>query len=237
MLASQLEDMYVRPNVTPTISSWTRDVFYLRPRLFVVYDRTTTASASVGQWMRFHFAGAPTRVADPSPGVSRYDVGSGATYAGTMNVLLPARHTEQVTRTVFEGSDVSRVDVKPGAAVSQNQWLAVFDAATAPAQAARAIRLSGADGNVLAGSVAGVLLQSADQSFAVLSGTAGAVIAGPIRYRLPAKPTVNVVADLAPNATYTVKTSSSPTGVLVEIAPGSGPRSSAAGVLSFTTRT
>jgi hypothetical protein len=238
MRASQLEDMYPRTG-TPTISAWTRDVIYLRPDLFVINDRTNVTDQNVDQWLRFHFAGAPTRVADPSSGVSRYDIGSGASYAGSVSNVLPVGHQQQVTPTIFSGSDVSRIDVRAGTPAKQNQWMTVVDAAGSPAQAAQASRLSASDGNVLAGTVAGTLLRSSGGSFAVLSGTgpAGTTVATPIRYHLPAGATVNVVSDLAPGTAYAVTSTADATGVVVDIRPGSGPQASASGVLSFSTGT
>jgi len=237
MRATHLEDMYPRDDSTGTVTAWTRDVTYLRPNLFVVYDRTTVSDPNVGQWQRFHFAGTPTRVANPSSGVSRYDIGTGASYAGSVSSLLPAGHHEQVTPTVFTGSYVSRIDVLPGTAASQNQWLTVIDAAGSPAQVAQSGRLSAADGNVSAGTVTGALLRSSAGNFAVLAGTGapGTVVAAPIRYHLPAATTTSVVSDLSPGTTYAVTTTADATGVTVQIAPGSGPRASSAGVLTFTT--
>src|SRR5256885_13942916 len=227
MRAGTLEDMYPRSG-PPPISSWTRDVTYLRPNLFVVYGRTTVSNPNIGQWQRFHFAGAPSQVAAPSPGVSRYDIGSGANYAGRVSSVLPAGHQEQVTPTVFSGSDVSRIDVRPGTAASQNQWLTVIDAAGSPAEAAQASRLSAADGNVSAGTVTGTLLRSSGGNFAVLAGTGGAGTGGtpPIRYHLPAVTTTNVVSDLAPGTTYAVTSSPGPTGDTVQIQPSSEPKAS-----------
>src|SRR5256885_7396886 len=225
MRAGTLEDMYPRSG-TPTISSWTRDVTYLRPNLFVVYDRTTVTNASVGQWQRFHFAGTPTKVAAPSAGVSRYDISTVATYAGSVSSVLPAGHQEQVTPTVFSGSDVSRIDVRPGTAASQNQWLTVIDAAGSPAEAAQASRLSAADGNVSAGTVTGTLLRSSGGNFAVLAGTGGAGTGGtpPIRDHLPAVTTPNVVSDLAPGSPLAANTTPGPTGVTVQLQPGVRPK-------------
>jgi hypothetical protein len=239
MRAANLDDMYPRNDSASPISAWTRDVTYLRPNLFVVNDRTTVTDPSVSQFVRFHFAGAPTQVANQSTGVNRYDIGSGASYAGSVSTVLPAGHTEQVTPSIFTGSDVSRIDVKPGAAASQNQWLTVVDAAGAPASAAQASRLTTADGTVTSGSVAGVVLRSSGGNFAVLSGTgpAGTVVTGTIRYHLPAVSTLNVVSDLTPNTSYAVTTTADATGVTVQIAPGAGTTTSAAGVLNFTTTT
>ncbi|MFE0021155.1 hypothetical protein [Amycolatopsis sp. NPDC059021] len=237
MRAGDLADMYPRNSAAATISSWTRDVMYLRPNLFVVYDRTETVNPAVGQRMRFHFAGVPARSGDTAPGVSRYDIGAGAAYAGSVSSLLPAGHQEQVVPTVFGGSDVSRIDVRPGTAAGQNRWLTVFDAATGPADAARASRLSAADNTVLAGPVTGTLLRSASGNFAVLNGTEApdTPITLPVRYRIGSERTLNVITGLAPNTDYAVTSTGDRDGTTVEITPGSGQRTSPAGVLSFTT--
>ncbi|WP_143104699.1 hypothetical protein [Amycolatopsis regifaucium] len=221
MRASQLEDMYPRGSAAPAISSWTREVVYLRPNLFVVHDRTATADPAVGQWMRFHFAGAPTRVADPAPGVSRYDIAGG----GSVSTVLPAGHQEQVTPTVFGGSDVSRIDVKPSAAAASNQWLTVVDAG-GTAQASRV--------SVLEGAIQGALLTSPDGTSAVLNPIRDTPTT-PIRYRLPAGTTRNVITGLAPDTSFAVTTRADADGAIVEVTPGTGPRTTQAGVLSFTT--
>jgi len=239
MRATNLADMYGRGDSAGPVSGWTRDVTYLRPNLFVVNDRTTVTDPNVTQFLRFHFAGAPNQAPSPSAGVRRYDLGSGSSYAGTVSSVLPAGHTEQVTPNIFAGSDVSRIDVKPGTKASQNQWLTVIDAAGSPASAAVASPLTAADRTVTSGEVAGVVLRSGGGNFAVLSGTgpAGTVVNGTIRYHLPAASTLNVVSDLAPNTSYAVTTTADATGLTVQIASGSGSTTSAAGVLSFTTPT
>ncbi|MGW1617086.1 hypothetical protein ACWCQZ_48660 [Streptomyces sp. NPDC002285] len=236
MRATNLKDMYPRSG-TRSVSSWTRDVVYLRPNLFVVYDRTTTTGPGVNQWMRFHFAGVPHRAANPSSGVTRYDIGRGSTYRGTVNSLLPVGHTETVTDTILSGTDVSRIDVKPGTAAAQNRWLNVIDAASTRDKAAKATRLSAADGNVLQGAVTGTLLQSSGRSYAVLAGTgaANSVISTPIKYRLPAAATRSVITGLAKNTAYSVTTSIRSTGVVVTVTEGAGRKTSGAGVLEFST--
>jgi hypothetical protein len=74
------------------VSSWERTVTYLRDGLFVVHDYTKV-SPSADPLIRWAVARKPTRVADTSPGVTRYDVGAGDRYAGTMSVLLCYQHT------------------------------------------------------------------------------------------------------------------------------------------------
>jgi hypothetical protein len=64
---------------------------------------------------------------------------------------------------------------------------------------------------------------------------AGSAVAGRLSYRLPAGATSHVVADLEPDATYTVTTTAETSGVLVATAPGPGPQASPGGMLSFET--
>lgn len=154
-----------------------------------------------------------------------------------MSTVLPAGHVEEVKPVVFDGSEVAHIDVRPGTDAAENSWIAVFDAAEDPAQAAAVIRLSADDGNVLEGDAVGTLLRSDDGAAAVLfsAGATGSTIAGNLRYRLPQGETLNVVADLQPDVTYAVTTTVAFADVVVDIAPGPGPQASPAGVLSFTT--
>ncbi|MEU6080647.1 hypothetical protein [Streptomyces sp. NPDC047108] len=236
MRASNLADMYPRSG-GKSVSSWTRDVVHVKPNLFVVYDRTRTTKADVGQWMRFHFAGVPKKVNSPAQGVNRYDIGSGDRYAGTVDTVLPRGHKESVTPKILEGTDVSRVDVKPGSAARDNRWLTVVDAAGKPSEAAKATPLSKADGNVLEGPVTGTVLRSGTDSYAVLSGTgpADSEITTPVEYRLPAGSTRNIITGLAPGTAYSVTTAAEGNDVVVTVAPGKGKKTSKAGVLEFTT--
>jgi hypothetical protein len=237
MRGSRLEDVYVTddPSAPTPISSWERTVMVLRRQVCIVHDRTTV-SPSADPLIRWQLARGPARAADPSPGVSRYDVGADDRYAGTVSVLLPAGHTEEINAAVFDGSDVAHLDVRPGADADENNWLTVLEPAVDHTAAAHVDRLSNADGNVLDGDAVGALLRAGDGSDAVLfgAGAAGSTIAGRLRYRLPVGPTRNVIADLEPDATYTVTTSATGDGVLVEVVPGPGTQASPAGVLSFT---
>ncbi|MER6434632.1 hypothetical protein ABT272_44985 [Streptomyces sp900105245] len=236
MRATDLKDMYPKSD-SRGVSSWTRDVVYLRPNLFVVYDRTKTSGPGMKQWMRFHFAGVPRRAAPPSNGVTRYNIGAGTAFRGTMDSLLPVGHTETVTDTILTGTDVSRIDVKPGSAAAQNRWLTVIDAAGMPSKAAKAIRLSAADGNIFKGPVIGTLLQSSAGNYAVLAGTGevNSVPSTPIKYHLPGTTTRSVITGLAKNTAYSVSTSTDSTGVVVTVTAGAGRMTSGAGVLEFST--
>ena len=78
---AQIEQMYSPSGV---VTQFTRDVAYVRPGTFVVYDRTTAADGSADQWTAWHVPGTPTQSAS-SDGSLRFDVPTG----GTIRSLLP----------------------------------------------------------------------------------------------------------------------------------------------------
>jgi hypothetical protein len=159
----------------------------------------TNVSPSAGPLIRWAVARKPTPVADPSPGMSRYDVGAGDRYAGTMSVLLPAGHVEAIDATVFEGSEVSHLDVVAGSDAPQSDWLTVLDPAVDHSKAAHVVRLSPTDGNMLEGDAIGALLQSDDGAYAALFG-AGRRVDDGRRDELPAANDANPERRRRPSA-------------------------------------
>jgi hypothetical protein len=93
-LGQNIEDIY-RPFQaicgTKPVTSWSRQILYLRPSQFVVYDRTAICNASLDQYMAFHFPGAPTEVTAPACGLHRLDVSFNGAFAGSMTTILPAK--------------------------------------------------------------------------------------------------------------------------------------------------
>jgi hypothetical protein len=85
-----LEDMY-RPFQTicpgvPPVTSWSRQMVYLRPSQFVIYDRTGICNSSLDQYLAFHVPANPVEVA----GTRRFDINPGL-FAGAMTTILPAQ--------------------------------------------------------------------------------------------------------------------------------------------------
>lgn len=237
MRSLYLEDNYPQypDGEDKSITSWTRDVVYLRSELFVVYDRTTVTDPATSQWMSFHLSQPTTAGADPAPGVHRFDVGSGASYAGTVETVFPVGHTAAVAG-LFGKHKIDRLTVRPGQPSAENRWLTVFDPATTKASAAEALPLSQANGSIELGDMLGVVLKTSSKNFAVLAG-AGAVgpVSGEVKYSVPAAQTLHVVTDLVGNTSYSVTGSVSGGNVVVDVKPGSGFTSSATGVVSFQT--
>ena len=217
MRGAHLEDEYPRSG-SSTIRSWTRTVAYVRPRTFVVYDRTSVTDPGLDQWLAFHLGARP---AVGSSGSSRYDVVGRTGYAGSVDTVLPAGHTEAVAG-LFGGRKVFRLEIRPGERARVHQWLTVLDAAASPSQAATASVITAI------GEPAGVLLRRPGGSQALLLG---AHDPADVHYSLPAGPTSNLLAGLHPGATYTVHAS----GGQVDVRPGPGLRASRAGVIAFRT--
>jgi hypothetical protein len=236
MRAVHLEDNYPQQDGQPkTITSWTRDVVYLRPELFVVYDRTSVASKAVPQWLNFHLARPVTQGASPTPGVGRFDAGTGSSYAGTVETVLPVGHQDAVTG-LFATHKVDRLTVTAGAPAKDNRWLTVFDPASSAGAAATARPLTQANGRIVLGAMLGVSLHTSARNYAVLAGAGGgSPVTGEVKYSVPAALTRNVVTDLAPKTSYTVQATVSGANLIVDLTPGAGLTTSASGALSFQT--
>jgi hypothetical protein len=213
------------------VTSWTRDVVYLRPSLFVAYDRTVVANTSGDPHLNWHFIPTPASVSTPSPGARRYDVTSAsAGFAGAMTTLLPASASISMVN-VFNFNKLYRLEVRPPTPATTSSWLTVFDASATPSAVAIASRLTSADGNASA-NVTGALLRGATSSVALFgSGAATATIAGTVTFTVPAAQTLVVLSDLTPSAGYSATASAAGGNLTVTVQPGSGFTTSANGVL------
>ncbi len=233
-----LEDMY-RPfqticaGVSP-ITSWSRQIVYLRPSQFVVYDRTGICNSSLDQYLAWHFAANPVEVAAPGTGLHRFDVNTG-TFAGSMTTILPANAATVTTSQL--GSDTAawnkmwRTEIRAtDAPNATRRWMTVFDMASSASQVAAATPV-----NVLSGSAVGVVLASASGNSVVISGTAplDTAIAGTLSYNVPAAQTRHVITDLAASSGYTVSVSVGGGTQTVTVAAGGGRMSTSNGVLTF----
>ena len=99
------------------LQDWTRTVLMLRPDLVLIHDQTAVSAGSAGdQRMSFNLGGLP-QTARGQAGVAAYGV-SGAGhkgFAGSVEVVLPAGHTQTVTN-VLGSSKAYRLDVHPAGA-------------------------------------------------------------------------------------------------------------------------
>ncbi len=238
MLATHLEDMYrLDSSGHAQEAAWAREVIYLRPNRFVVYDRTTEGSSGEDQFLAFHFPANPTAGSAPS-GSKRIDIASGNVYAGAMTTVLP-QNTTFTTIGIYPSNDGQsgsnpvkawQVQVRsPSTAVSQ-QWLTVFDTSTSASTVAAASKIT-----VTSGTATGTLLASAGSNSAVIvnTGAAGSTISGSIAYTVPAAKTTHVITELPANKTYDVTATVAGGNHNISVEPGTAFRTSAHGVLSF----
>jgi hypothetical protein len=232
VLATGLADMYRRFAAGAAVVQWSRQVVYLRPGRFVVYDRTTAGSATYDQYLAWHFPANPVVSATGSGG-SRMDVTFGGNYAGAMSVVLPL-NAALATTALYPSSSPTKawqVQVRSPVAAAGQQWLTVFDLAASSAAVARATPVTVDQGGIL-----GVQLTASDGNAVVVSsaGAAGTPLAGAIGYTVGNVLARHVITDLAPSMGYTVSVTSNGSLQSVTVAPGGTTMSSAQGVLSFT---
>jgi len=243
-----LEDMYypfhnpdtglptICNGATSPLTSLSRQIVYLRPAQFIVYDRSNVCDKSLDQYLAFHFPANPVEVASPATGAHRFDVNPGL-FAGSMTTILPANAAIVTSDHLIGSTDtrtynkVWRTEVRPTDAPTANRrWMTVFDLALTSSQIAAASAV-----NVTAGPAVGALLQSPAGNSVVIAGTAavGTAIAGPLNYVVPASQTRHVVTDLAPSTGYTIVVTVAGGNHSVSIVLGGSSTSSANGVLTF----
>jgi hypothetical protein len=226
-----LEDMYYS-----AVTSLSRQIVYLRPSQFIVYDRSGISDKSFDQYEAFHFPANPVEVTAPAPGTHRFDVNPGL-FAGSMTTILPANAAIVTSDHLTHSTDsrtwnkVWRTEVRPtDAPAASRRWMTVFDLAPSASQVAVASPV-----NVTAGPAVGALLQSAAGNSVVISGTAavGTAIAGPLGYAVPAVQTRHVITDLAPSTGYTISVTVAGGNHAVSILQGGSTTTSVNGVLTF----
>ena len=232
VLATGLQDMYRSFAAGPAVTNWSRQIVYLRPDRFVVYDRTTAGNAGYDQYLAWHFPANPTGSTTGSGG-NRLDVTYGGSYAGAMITVLPQNATLS-TKAMYPSSNPAKawqVQVRSPVAGASQQWLTVFDLSTASSTVASAKPVT-----VVQGGILGVQLAAVDGSAVVVSstGAAGTPLGGTIGYTVDNYAALHVITDLAPSTGYTVNVATNGNQQTITVTPGGSVISSAHGVLSFT---
>jgi hypothetical protein len=238
VLATQLENMYrAKTSGTAQVASWSREIVYLRPNQFVVYDRTKKGSVGDDQFLAFHFPSLPVAGTAPTGG-KRIDVNFGSLYAGAMTTVLPVSATT-TTIGMYPPNDtdagskpvkVWQVQIRPPNTAVAQQWLTVFDTSATAASVATASKIT-----VTSGAATGTLLARSSGNSAVIvnTGAAGTTIAGNIAYAVPAVQTTHVITELPANKTYSVSVTVAAGNHTISIVPGGSLTTSAKGVLTF----
>lgn len=217
-----LEDVF---SSAANVSLWTRDVLFLRPSVFVVYDHTVVANTAGDQHMNWNFAPTPAFVSSPSSGAKRYDIGGDSLgFKGAMTTLLPVNANGTVV-DVFGSHKLFRVEVRPASPSSDSRWLTVFDTASSAA-GVRTASVVSSSGNVTGALIA----DSAGNSVALFGSSPGQTISGPVTFSEPAQASRVVITDLAPSTSYAISVQVGASHS-VAVQPGAGFTSTANGTL------
>jgi len=214
------------------VSQFTRDFAYLRPGVFVVYDRTTVGPAA-DQWLAWHLPTQPTPAMTTEATQSRFDVVVQGSTIGSVRTLLP-RSATPATVNLVNGA-AWRLEVHAPTQATALDWLTVVTAgSTVPEQT----RLSSTDGNVIAGSLVGVHVLSAARNAIVLFGADHAATATTSEATYVVEQTADadhVIFDMAPSPSGYAATATATNGKLtVVVAPGGPLALTSQGTLSFT---
>jgi hypothetical protein len=217
------------------VKQFTRDFVYVRPDAFVIFDRTTIATASNDQWLSWHTATKPVSGTTADASQRRYDVKDGSTTVGSIRTLLPKNPTLSTTSLV--GGAAYRLEEHAPSKTAAQDWLTVVTAGSAvPEQ----VRLSSADGNVSAGDLVGVHIQGARNAVVLFDSdhaAAGTNNVATYQVRQTADAD-HVLADIAPSSTgYSVTASVAGGVITVSVKAGGTFKPTANGTLAFVVST
>lgn|GEM_PF-1755263 len=220
--------------------AWTRQIVFLRPKVFVVYDATSVKYADDDRMMNWVFGRDLAQQADPATGEHLFysTRNSGATFKGALTTVLPLNSSVSImdhgpmsltgsgaSATAVAGTPLHflyRVEQRPSALDhTDDTWLNVFDAATSAGAVEAVTALSGTNVDAVQLSSSGVV------GFAK-----GSTPTLPMSYGFTGTPN-HVIAGLTPGASYHVSMGAGPVAT-ISAATGSGDTTaSAAGVLTF----
>ncbi|HEY2407830.1 MAG TPA: DNRLRE domain-containing protein [Polyangiaceae bacterium] len=223
-----LEDQYGSGGNHP-VSQFTRDLVYVRPGTFVLFDRTSVALASADQWLSFHTPVAPTQATPADSSQRRFDVVVGAAQVGSIRTLLPL--SASVTTVSLLGS-AARLEVHAPVRGATQQWLSVV---TAGAVTGEQVRISAADGNMASSNMVGVELTAPQGQVVLFSADqAAATSVTSADYTVTQASASHVLVDVEPSsAGYAVTATPAAGKMRIQVSPGGAYQASANKTLSF----
>jgi hypothetical protein len=220
---SNLEAMY--PN--NSVSKWNRQVVYIRPDMFVVFDETKIPNASTDSFLAFHLTNTPVEVVNPSNAGHRFVVKQNNSYVGSVTTLFPISNKTKLVN-VFDSNKVYRLEVRPLTPTTDQTWLTVFDASGSE-NAVTAEQLQ------IKGSALGALLKTNQKNYSIaFSGQVGTLTKDTFSYTIPTKATTHIINDL-PVGGYFVQIKNNGATSVVSILPGGTIQTSSNGRLYFST--
>ena len=238
-LATHLQDMYrLDGSGNPLVADWSREILYLRPNRFVVYDRTQSGPAVNDQYLAFGFPANPAPATAPSE-ETRYDITYNSTYVGAMTTVLPAGAGTSVI-PMYPANDstpasnpvkVWQVQVRPPNTAATQKWLNVFDTSTVATSVAHASAIGVTSGTAIGSWLAG---SGGNQAVLFNSGAASTTISGTIAYTTPKAAATHFITELQANSGYSIAVAVNASNFAVSVTPGGPWPTSNSGVLTFT---
>ncbi len=187
----------LKPGFFP-VAKWGREVLYLRPRVFVVYDRTgkrdsaDDANLRYTQYLAWSLGKTPRITSGANDPMLRVEVADNGAMKGILTTVLPAQSTAAIEDLGGYGI-VHQLRVAPPANTASTHWLTIVDASTTADQISTIQPLTGTNvdavqiGNSVA--VGFVVDQESNPSF---SYTVGSLVK------------THIIAGVVPLASYSV---------------------------------
>lgn len=222
--AANLEGQYGASSSRP-VTAYQRDLVYMRPGTFVLFDRTTVATASADRWMAFHTPVAPTEVTTQDATQRRFDVSPEGVTTGSVRLLLPL---DPVVENVSLPGGITRIEAHDTGAAAQ-EWLSVV---TTGSEVPDQTRITSSTGNAV-----GVEVHAAREQIVLFptDHSADATLAA-VDYTVNAGVDADhVLVDMEPSATgYSVTAQQTDQGIAVSVKQGGSFTVSNAGILAFS---
>jgi hypothetical protein len=217
-----IQDMYLSRDVNP-VTLWNRDVVYVRPDVFVVFDHTII-NTTVDQYQAFHLAKTPAEVTAPDAESHRIAVNQNSAYVGSVTTLYPKNNAVKLVN-VFGSNKIYRLEVRPATSDKEQYWLTVLDAAGSSADV-KAERLIVSQGDAV-----GAILKTTNANTVVAFAKNETQN---FNYSIPNKKTHHIISGLKAG-TYKVAAASSGGNVTITVLPGGNISADQTGRISFVT--
>ncbi len=224
---SSLEEMY-GTDVFKPVSHWTRELVYLRPNLFILFDRTQAQGV---QWLSFYLAANPAHIKTGPNDTFTLTSNQNNTFIGKVSSLFPVSSpdTKKTIEDPFNIQQISHLQIK--SSIPKPISLTVFDASSTEQNSFNASRLTQGI-EITQGDANGVFLENQTERFAVIfsNNLSDQPISGDLQFKVPNSSSLKVlVSNLPPNSSYILNVQNN----VISLAPNvSGTlKTTAAGVL------
>ena len=177
--------------------AWTREVFFLRPQLIVVHDRTSVLNDWDDRAMFWTFGRDVTQMPAPD-GMTRYDAAFKGVYRGAFTSVLPASPSRETVVDHAGMHFLYRVEVRPQTLDHKDDdWLVVLDAADRPQKVTQITAIASTNADA-------IRFEDANHTVVAFSRPSSTTLPITIARSETSNTYVVYVVGLNPNASYSV---------------------------------